>query len=243
MSSKRRSRKSKKQVERGAKCILNSNFGMCEIFPSTKNQEKVFEFYDSGKNIVLHGSAGTGKTFLSLYLALKDVFEGGEYNKVVIVRSAVQTRDQGFMPGNGQEKEAYYEAPYVGLVNELFGRGDAHEILKKKKIVSFTTTSFIRGLTYDNAIVIVDECQSMSAHELDTVITRVGKNSKILFCGDTAQDDLIKSKHDKSGLSVFMRILEDVPSFERVNFTCDDIVRSGLVKDYIKAKEKAGVVI
>ena len=174
------------------------------------------------------------------YLALKDVLEKGEYEKVVIIRSAVQTREQGFVPGTLEQKEAIFELPYIDIVNDLFSRKDAYQILKQKDMIRFTTSSNIRGLTFDNSIIMVDECQSMNYHELDTIITRVGESSKIIFCGDTKQDDLATSKNkaDTSGLYDFLKVINQIASFEVINFGVDDIVRSGLVKEYIIAKER-----
>jgi phosphate starvation-inducible protein PhoH len=220
--------------------ILNQKFGMRTIKPLTPTQDELFQSYRSGNNIAAIGTAGTGKTMCALYLALQDVLQKGEYEKVVVIRSAVQTREQGFMPGSKAQKEAVFEQPYTDIVNDLFGRGDAYQILKSKGMVQFMTSSFVRGLTFDNAIIIVDECQSMTYHELDTIITRVGESSKIVFCGDTRQDDLEISRNraDVSGLRDFLKVLKDVKSFDCINFTPDDIVRSGLVRDYIIAKER-----
>jgi phosphate starvation-inducible protein PhoH len=143
------------------------------------------------------------------------------------------------MPGSKQEKEALYSVPYSDIVSDLFGRGDAYQILVQKGMIEFMTSSFVRGLTFDNAIIIVDECQSMTYHELDTIITRVGESSKIVFCGDTMQDDLniSRNKADVSGLRDFLRVISNINSFETIKFTSEDIVRSGLVKEYILAKE------
>lgn len=220
--------------------ILNTKFGMRQIKPLTPTQSDLFNSYKQGKNIAAIGTAGTGKTMCATYLALQDVLEKGEYEKIVIIRSAVQTREQGFVPGTLQQKEAIFEAPYVDIVNDLFGRGDAYQILKQKGMIKFTTSSNIRGLTFDNSVIIVDECQSMNYHELDTIITRVGESSKIIFCGDTAQDDLKQTKNraDVSGLYDFLRVLKAIRSFDIVRFNVEDIVRSGLVKEYIIAKEQ-----
>ena len=176
----------------------------------------------------------------AMYLALRDVLTQGLYDQVVIVRSAVQTREQGFMPGSQAQKEAVYATPYADIANDLFGRGDAWEILKQKNQVRFMTSSFVRGLTFDNSIIVVDECQSMTYHELDSIITRVGESSKIIFCGDTRQDDLAgsRNRNDVSGLASFINVLKRIPSFKLVEFGTEDIVRSGLVKEYIIAKER-----
>lgn len=220
--------------------ILNSKFSMRKILPLTRSQVKLFESYRKGKNLAAIGTAGTGKTMCATYLALNDVLQKGEYEKVVIIRSAVQTREQGFMPGSQAQKEAVFEAPYTDITNDLFGRKDAYQVLKTKGMIEFKTSSFVRGLTFDNAVIIVDECQSMTYHELDSIITRVGESSKIIFCGDTKQDDLQQSRNraDVTGLYDFLRVLKNIPSFAVIDFTVNDIVRSGLVKEYIMAKEQ-----
>ena len=220
--------------------ILNQKFGMRQIKPLTPTQSDLFDSYKDGYNIAAIGTAGTGKTMCALYLALNDVLNKGGYDRVIVIRSAVQTREQGFMPGSQAQKEAVFETPYTDIVNDLFGRGDAYQILKSKQMIKFMSSSFVRGLTFDNAIIIVDECQSMTYHELDSIITRVGESSKIIFCGDTKQDDLKQSKNrnDVSGLVDFIKVLQDIRSFDVIQFGIEDIVRSGLVKEYILAKER-----
>lgn len=219
------------------------NLGMFDVKPLTVTQEEVFHAYNNDMNLMLHGVAGTGKTFLATYLALRDVLSGHEgKKKIFIVRSVVPTRDMGFLPGNQKEKARAYEAPYFTICNELFGRGDAYETLKSKNVIEFITTSFIRGITLDNSVVIVDECQNMAAMELHSVMTRIGQNTKIMFCGDTRQDDLTSErKKEESGLSEFMRILKRMKSFDFIEFGEDDIVRSDLVKEYIITRNRLGL--
>lgn len=211
------------------------------IEPLTDNQAKAFREYGTGKNLLLHGIAGTGKSFISMYLALKDVLSPtSTFKKVVVVRSVVPTRDMGFLPGSQKEKIKVYEAPYYIICSELFGRGDAYDILKQKNICEFISTSFIRGTTLNDSIVIVDEMQNMTGHELDSVITRVGKNTKILFCGDFRQSDFTKDQ-ERNGLKDFLRVLDNMKSFAYIDFDEEDIVRSGLVKEYIIAKDRLRV--
>jgi len=215
-----------------------THFKMNEVNPLTSNQAKAFEAFESGRNLLLHGIAGTGKTFVSMYLALNDVTAPlGQYDKLVIVRSVVPTRDMGFLPGNHKEKAAVYEAPYSIIATELFNRGDAYQILKQKNLVDFISTSFIRGTTLNNCIVLVDEISNLTLHELDSVITRCGKNCRIIFSGDFRQSDLTKEQ-ERNGLKDFMRILDNMKSFEYVELDENDIVRSGLVKEYIIAKDR-----
>jgi len=236
---RRLSRKEKRRNESQTNYIVNNRFNMRGIEPLTPSQEEFFDDYDRGYNIAAIGTAGTGKTMCAMYLGLRDILSKPEYEKLIIVRSAVQTREMGFMPGNKQQKEAVFTTPYADVCVDLFQRGDAWDILKQKNMVEFTTSSFVRGLTFYNSVIIVDECQSMTLHELDSIITRVGMCSKIIFCGDTKQDDLQLSRNraDVTGLPAFIQILEKIPSFRVVNFGINDIVRSGLVKEYILAKE------
>jgi len=242
MSRQRRlSPKEKRLLKRKQKGTLDTKFSMRNISPMTTTQEDMFDSYNAGYNIAAIGTAGTGKTMCGLYLGLSDILNDDNFDQVIIVRSAVQTREQGFMPGTQAQKEAVYSVPYADIVNNLFGRGDAWEILKQKHSVKFMTSSFVRGLTFDNSIIIVDECQSMTYHELDSIITRVGETSRIIFCGDTAQDDLAgsRNRNDTSGLTDFINVLKRMDhSFKIVQFGIEDIVRSGLVKEYIIAKEK-----
>jgi phosphate starvation-inducible protein PhoH and related proteins len=220
-----------------------TGFGLAKIKPLTENQAVAFDSYGNGRNLMLHGVAGTGKTFIALNLALEDVLSGNnQKKKVIIVRSVVPTRDMGFLPGNQKEKSRVYESPYYSICNELFGRGDAYETLKSKGMIDFITTSFIRGITLDNCIVVVDESQNMAAQELHSIMTRVGQNCRIIFAGDTRQDDLTSvRKKEESGLTEFMRILRVMKSFDFVEFGEEDIVRSELVKEYIITRNKLGL--
>jgi phosphate starvation-inducible protein PhoH len=212
--------------------LAGASLVLQEIEPLTQNQLIAF---DSEKHMLLHGVAGTGKTFISCYLAFDDMVKG-QYEKLILFRSAVPTRDIGFLPGNEKEKSAIYEAPYKDIAVELFQRGDAYEILKTKGIVHFMTTSFIRGVTLRDAVIIVDECQNMTFHELDSIITRVGQNCRVIFCGDFRQSDL-----NKNGLKDFVRILKAMESFDLIDFEIKDIVRSDFVKSYITAKTDLGL--
>jgi predicted ribonuclease YlaK len=214
------------------------NLKLKQVKAKTKNQELVFKDFTNGKNLLIHGLPGTGKSFISLYLALKEIEDFKTYHDVTIIRSVVPSRDMGFLPGSIAEKSKVYEMPYRAICNELYGRGDAYDILKNKKLVNFETSSFLRGLTLDNTIIIVDECQNMTYQELSTIITRVGSNSKILFCGDYRQTDL-KYDDERSGIFYFMKILNKMDKyFSCIEFTEEDIVRSGLVKDFIIKKSQ-----
>jgi phosphate starvation-inducible protein PhoH len=220
----------------------NGEFKLNEITPKTDNQIKTFEAYGSGSHLLLHGAAGTGKTFLSCFIGIRDVLER-RFSRVVIVRSIVPTRDIGFLPGTLAEKMQVYEAPYKEIFNELFGRGDAYELLKKKGYVEFTSTSFVRGLTLENAFVIIDEAQNLTDHELRSVITRLGKNSALVIAGDFAQNDLVAKKNEKeqSGIQTMIKVAKNMKSFAIIEFGIRDIVRSGLVREYLIARINAGL--
>jgi phosphate starvation-inducible protein PhoH len=209
---------------------------LSKLEPMTSNQEVVFKSW-AKNNMVLSGSAGTGKTFISLYLALKDVMDKNtEYEKVLIVRSAVPTRDMGFLPGTQEEKEAAYTVPYQIIVNDLFQDREAWDKLVQMKQIEFCTTSYIRGLTFNDAIVLVDEAQNCNYHELCSIITRIGNNCKFVMCGDYYQSDFTRN-NDKDGINDFLDILDNMNHFEVVEFIWKDIVRSGLVRDFIMTKE------
>lgn len=231
------SRKQKRQQKNEGIQSLDSNFQLKTISPKTKNQELAFKSFRNNKDLMLHGLPGTGKTFIALYLALKQVVDLKVQKQVVIVRSAVPTRDIGFMPGNATEKMKYYEAPYMAIVNELFGRADAYEILKQKKQLVFMPTSFIRGLTIDDAVVIIDEAQNMDYQEIRSVITRVGENTRFMVCADQAQDDLTSERFKEvSGIKKFMGIMKKIDSVAFYEFDVDDILRSDFIKSYIMAE-------
>lgn len=214
-----------------------------ELQPLTDNQKVAFELLGNDvKSVVsLLGVSGSGKTAVSLYHALKLLLSPGNgYDKIIIVRSAVATRDIGFLPGDMAEKMAVFEAPYIGLFDELFPWKNSYENMKKAGKIEFKPTSFLRGTSFHNAIVVVDECQDMTFHELDTIVTRVGDNSRLFLSGDTKQNDLLYKKNDQSGLVEFLSILDGLEEFGKVEFGPDDIVRSGLVKSYIKRKWELG---
>lgn len=206
----------------------------------TPPQREMIHDYLEGLNLTASGSAGTGKTFVALYLALNDVLSTEtETERIIIVRSAVPTRDIGFVPGTLEEKAAIYEDPYQGMFAELMGRQNSYSDMKEAHLVEFVTTSFIRGVTWDNAVVVVDECQSMTFHELNTIMTRLGKNSRIILCGDMPQTDLRK-KHEVTGMDKMLRITDKMGGFSNVTFTRHDIVRSAFVKSWIIAVEDEG---
>ena len=235
---------SKKMLKR--KKPINSNYFL-DVGPITENQELFFNEWKNGKNLFAYGAAGTGKTFIALYLALKDVIdEETPYDKVYIVRSLVSTREIGFLPGTHEDKSELYQIPYKNMVRNMFHMPDQtsfdmlYDNLKTQETISFWSTSFLRGTTLDDAIIIVDECQNLNFHELDSIMTRVGQDSKIVFCGDAAQTDLIKT-NERTGILDFQRILQEMEEFSLIEFGLDDIVRSGLVKSYLINKINLGL--
>ena len=217
------------------------------IKPLTDNQKVVFNTWKKDKNQFLFGAAGTGKTFCALYLAIQAVLNlKTSYDKVVIVRSLIPTREIGFLPGDEEDKAALYQVPYQNMVQFMFEMPNEQQFnrlydkLKSQGSLFFLSTSFLRGLTFDNSIIIVDECQNLNFHELDTIITRVGQDSKIIFCGDFDQTDLVR-QNEKNGLHDFLRILQEMSEFSCTEFTIGDIVRSGFVRSYLINKIKLGI--
>ena len=220
---------------------------LVQIKPITDNQKQVFKTWKAGKNQFLCGCAGTGKTFISLYLAFDEVLKNeSKYDKVIVVRSLIPTREIGFLPGDEEDKAALYQVPYANMVQFIFKQPNEqafsilYDRLKAQGSFYFLSTSFLRGLTFDNAIIIVDECQNLNFHELDTIITRIGQDSKIVFSGDFMQTDLIK-QNEKNGLHDFLRILEEMKEFNCLEFTLGDIVRSGFIRSYLINKIKMGI--
>ena len=235
---------SSRQMKR--KRPINSGL-LREIEPLTDNQKLLFKYYDEGKNIFAHGVPGSGKTFCLLYKALKEVLdERTPYDKIYIVRSLVQTREIGFMPGDHEDKASLYQIPYKNMMRYMFNMQSEEEYemlygkLKEQGTISFWSTSFIRGITLDNCIIIVDEAQNCSAHESFSVISRCGEDTKIMFAGDIEQSDLVKMS-EKTGIIDFIRVIDAMPSFEKIEFGVDDIVRSNLVREFVIAKKSLGL--
>ena len=233
-----------KQMKR--KKPVNADY-LVNIEPITDNQKILFDSYNAGKHIIAYGAAGTGKTFVTLYNALKDVLnENTPYERIYIVRSLVATREIGFLPGDHEDKSDIYQVPYKHMVKYMFQMGSDADFemlygnLKAQETIKFWSTSFLRGTTLDRSIIIVDEFQNLNFHELDSIITRVGEDSKIFFCGDASQTDLQKT-NEKNGIVDFMKIIRSMPSFDVIEFGIDDIVRSGIVKEYLIAKLETGM--
>ena len=233
-----------KQMRR--KKPVNSEY-LVNIEPITENQKILFNSYNESKNIIAYGAAGTGKTFVTLYNALKNVLDDSTpYEKIYIVRSLVATREIGFLPGDHEDKSDIYQVPYKHMVKYMFQMSSDADFemlygnLKAQDTIKFWSTSFLRGTTLDRSIVIVDEFQNLNFHELDSIMTRVGEDSKIFFCGDASQTDLQKT-NEKNGIVDFMKIIRSMPSFDVIEFGIDDIVRSGIVKEYLIAKLEMGM--
>jgi len=212
------------------------NFTLKPIIPLTNNQRITFNHYEDGQNLLLVGTAGTGKSFLSIYLGMNDIINK-THEKLIIIRSVVPTRDMGFLPGSNKEKSKVYEAPYYSIFSELFERGDAYEYLKTKGVVEFMTTSFVRGITINDAIIVVDELQNMTPSELHSVFTRIGKNCRVIFAGDIKQNDL-NNRREVSGFKDFFKVINRMKSFDVIEFDRNDIVRSDIVKQYVIAREE-----
>ena len=233
-----------KQMKR--KKPLGSNY-LVDIAPLNDNQKRLFDSYKKGKHLVAYGCAGTGKTFISLYNAISDVLsENTPYEQIYLVRSLVATREIGFLPGDHEDKADIYQIPYKNMVKYMFQMPSDADFemlygnLKAQDTIKFWSTSFLRGTTLDNSIIIVDEFQNLNFHELDSIITRVGENTRIIFSGDASQSDLVKT-NDRNGIVDFMNVLRKMPSFDIIEFGIGDIVRSGLVKEYLTAKIEMGL--
>lgn len=203
--------------------------------PFTLNQKKAVEAWSRGQNLILSGSPGTGKTFLAFHFGLSEVLKKN-FDKLIVIRSIVPTRDIGFLPGDEKEKHEAYSAPYKDIASQVTGTSAAWNMMLTARTIQFESTSFIRGLTLDNCVIVVDEMQNLNFHELDSVITRVGVNSRIIFCGDYHQSDF-RHKNERDGILKFMEIIDHMKSFDVIRFGWEDIVRSDFVRDYIMTKE------
>lgn len=240
---KREKRLLRQQQAQAENSSPNFGLNLKLVKPLTENQRQTFQSFDDGKNIMMHGIAGTGKSYLALYLALRDILSGvSNQRKIVLIRSVVEVRKMGFLPGNAKEKAAVYELPYRLICSELFGRGDAYDLLERKGVIEFISTSHIRGVTINDAIMVLDEMSNCNGHELDSVITRVGKNCRIIFAGDFRQSDFT-TEQEKNGLRDFMRIINKMKSFEFIDFQKEDVVRSGVVREYIYAKDDLNIIL
>jgi phosphate starvation-inducible protein PhoH len=230
---KKKSRK--KEVVEDVKTVPTLQLKLRDIEPMTEAQSEVWKAWSKKYHLVLDGSPGTGKTFCALYLALKEIFSGDK-RQIVIVRSPCATEDVGFMPGSLAEKDAVLTSPYVSIINEMFNSSQAWNTLVSNNTIKFVTTAYIRGITLSNSFIIIDEMQNMNFHSLDSIITRVGQNSRVIFCGDYNQSDL-KFDRDRSGLLKFLEITDQLKFFKKVTFTWKDCIRSGLVRDYLMTKD------
>jgi phosphate starvation-inducible protein PhoH len=249
MSAKAQQRLTKRQQRLSEKGLIKFpsiqqlHFELKHIQPITDNQVITFNAFDQGDNLFLHGCAGTGKTFISIYLALKEIQNGrSRRRKLIIIRTAQSSKDIGFLPGTEKQKLEVYEAPYKAICAELYHRDDAYDILKQKGIIEFHSTSYLRGTTINDAIILVDEVQNQRYVELRTVLTRTGDHSRIILCGDTKQDDLTSDRYkEASGLKDIMKVFNFMDTMTTVQFEIDDIVRSGFVRDFIIAENQLGL--
>lgn len=248
MARKKQSHLYQPRQQRQRRSLISSDF-LVDIYPLTDNQQKLFDCYDEGKNIIAHGSPGTGKTFIMLYKALKEVLDPATpYDKVIVLKNMVQSYELGFLSGSLESKIAPFESPYKHMVKKMFDLPTDEEYemvygkLKTEKILDFSCVSFLRGATFDNCILIVDELQNLNGHLLSTVITRIGEDCKIFFAGDGDQTDL-RNENDKKGLYDFMKIIDKMPSFATVEFGIEDCVRSGLVKEFLIAQHELGIIL
>lgn len=216
-----------------------SQHDMKAIKPLTRNQELVFDLYADGYNLILNGFAGCGKTMVAIYLALNEILDPeSPYEKLMIVRSCSPTKNTGFLKGSLEEKEAVYEIPYSPIFDKIFKKKNQYKFMKEAGIVEFESTSYMRGVTLDNTIVVFDEVSSATYHEISTIITRLGNNSKVVLCGDSLQNDLIYERNLQSGYEKFIKISNMMPDFRSVNFTVDDCVRSDFVKSFLIAEQR-----
>jgi phosphate starvation-inducible protein PhoH len=243
----RKQRKQSRRQKRESKntfAIAQQPLQLENIKPLTENQKKVFKEFTSGKHMLLHGCPGSGKSFLALYLGLREILTNPNttYKKIILIRSAQSGKDMGFLPGSAKQKMAVYEEPYIGICAKLFGRQDAYHVLKGKGIIQFESTSFLRGVTFEDAIVIFDEFQNSPIQGATTVLSRVDDNCRVIVCGDSKQDDLTSERYkEESCAKTLIKIFSNMSGCSIVQFSVDDIVRSGFVKQLLMAMIKLGL--
>jgi phosphate starvation-inducible protein PhoH and related proteins len=206
-----------------------------KVDPRTANQEKIFDRFDEGKHLYIHGTAGTGKTYVACYLAMDAILNHGDFEELVIIRSAVPSRRQGFLPGNEEEKNEIFEVPYENLFTKLFDGDRPYQNLKSSNKVRFISTSYLRGITLENCVVLIEEVQNMNDGEIDTVMTRLGENCRAIICGDTAQNDLFYM-HEDSCIDKLSKVVRKMPSFSVIEMKPEDICRNGLVREWLLSK-------
>jgi phosphate starvation-inducible protein PhoH and related proteins len=234
-----------KSLENNAKAFVEgprvkkwTQLDLRSIKPLTPAQEDLFKSFFEGSHICAYGSAGTGKSYITMWLALNEIFrENPKHNRIIIIRSCVASRDIGFLPGTEEEKMAVYERPYIDIVGDIIGKTNAYEDMKAAGVIEFMTTSYVRGISVNDAIIIVDESQNMTLHELNSVMGRVGKNTRICVLGDVSQNDLVKKRGDETGFPCFLKIIEAMREFEKILFQRHDIIRSSFCKSWICAFE------
>ncbi len=237
---KKPSKTTRKPKSISSRPTFDHNLEIKYIKPKTDIQDSVFKCWDAqpNKHLLLHGTAGTGKSFIAIYLALKSILERQEYPKLIIIRSTSQIREMGFLKGTATEKISEFELPYKSICTELLGRGDAYEILKAKGVIEFISTAFLRGTTFNDAIVIADEIQNYTEAEALALMTRVGHPARVILSGDELQVDLSGKKNDTSWIKSLLDIVYDMENFETFEFEFDDIVRSQFVKDFLISKKR-----
>lgn len=201
--------------------------------PLTENQKRVLK--SRKDHLLVQGPAGTAKTYSVLARGLVKV-SAGDVDQIIIIRSPVEIRKIGHLPGDADEKMDPYAAPYIGLLAEISPKMN-YRALVSKRLLCFTPTTFLRGTTFHNSFVIVDEYQNLSEHELDTVMTRVGQGTQLCVVGDpAAQSDL--PRHEQGEQADIIDTFASMECVDHVQFSVEDVVRSGFVKDYHIARSE-----
>jgi phosphate starvation-inducible PhoH-like protein len=206
--------------------------GFDSIQPKNMAQQIYLEAIERSDVVFGIGSAGTGKTYVAASYAAEKLYYR-ETSKIIVTRPNVEaSRSLGFLPGELEEKYAPYLEPFEGVFIRAFGKS-LYELFKKRGQIDPRPLGFMRGATFDDAIVLVDECQNMTEKEFKLLLTRIGHNSKVIFSGDSRQVDI-----PDSGLMSTIQRLQYIPSIEVVEFYPSDIVRSDLCKQIILEYER-----
>lgn len=217
------------------KDVLVYNISGKPIKSRSANQQKLIDEYEKKDMIFAVGPAGTGKTYLSIALAVKSLKEKS-IKKIILSRPAVEAGEKlGFLPGDMKEKIDPYLQPLYDALEDMIPQVKLQDMMEKN-IIQIAPLAFMRGRTLNDAVVILDEAQNTTPAQIRMFLTRMGWNTKMIITGDVTQIDLPRGQ--KSGLIDAMNILKNIEEISFVNLTGKDIVRHKLVTKIVSAYDK-----
>jgi phosphate starvation-inducible PhoH-like protein len=210
-----------------------------QLLPKNQNQGVLLDAFQYDQLVVAQGSAGTGKTYLSVWHSAKQL-QAKKIKKVILIRAyqPLAGRSIGMLPGSASEKLMPFYQQLIDYFEDFLGKATT-EIHLKNGTIEICSLETIRGRSWDDAIIIIDEAQCLFVPEVQALVTRVGENAQIIFCGDDTgmQTDV---KNGMNGLRYLRKLTEkySISSSSFINFTREDICRSGLTKEFVIAFEE-----